>query len=106
MAKQTPAQKTTVERVMHAFKEGDLDQRDGEPVKDPKQAIAIALREAGASNQESPARNRAALKRTKARERNGENGPTRDTLYAEARRRDIAGRSTMTKAQLQKALDA
>ncbi|MFE2941257.1 hypothetical protein ACFXKG_19665 [Streptomyces sp. NPDC059255] len=31
-------------------------------------------------------------------------GPTRDQLYSEARRRDIKGRSTMTKAQLSKAL--
>jgi hypothetical protein len=31
-------------------------------------------------------------------------GRTRDQLYAEARRRDIKGRSKMTKAQLQRAL--
>lgn len=32
-------------------------------------------------------------------------GPTRDELYAEAQKLDIAGRSKMTKAQLQKAID-
>lgn len=31
-------------------------------------------------------------------------GPTRDQLYEEARRRNIRGRSKMTKAQLQRAL--
>jgi hypothetical protein len=31
-------------------------------------------------------------------------GPTRDQLYNEAKKKNIKGRSTMTKAQLQKAL--
>jgi hypothetical protein len=39
---------------------------------------------------------------TKAERRAG--GTTRDELYAEAARRDIRGRSKMTKAQLQRAL--
>lgn len=34
----------------------------------------------------------------------GPEGPTRDQLYDEARRRGIAGRSTMNKADLRKAL--
>lgn len=74
MAKsQTPARKATVERVMHAFKEGELRTRgDGPTVKNPKQAIAIALHEAGASNRESPKRNKAALARTKGKESRGE----------------------------------
>ena len=48
MAKQSKAQKETVERVMHEFKHGELKQAGGRKVKNPKQAIAIALREAGA----------------------------------------------------------
>jgi hypothetical protein len=36
--------------------------------------------------------------------RKGPRGPTRDQLYEEARRRNIRGRSKMTKAQLQRAL--
>jgi hypothetical protein len=40
---------------------------------------------------------------TKA-ERSGERTPSKDALYAEARRRDIKGRSGMTKAQLERAL--
>lgn len=34
----------------------------------------------------------------------GPGGPTRDQLYAEARRKNIRGRSKMTKQQLRKAL--
>jgi hypothetical protein len=36
--------------------------------------------------------------------RQGPGGPTRDQLYNEARKRDIRGRSKMTKAELAKAL--
>ena len=49
MAKQSKAQKETVARVMHEFKHGELKMRGtGPKVKNPKQAIAIALHEAGA----------------------------------------------------------
>ncbi|HEY0454457.1 plasmid stabilization protein [Actinophytocola sp.] len=36
--------------------------------------------------------------------RQGPGGPTRDQLYNEARKKNIRGRSTMTKKELQKAL--
>lgn len=39
------------------------------------------------------------------RSRRGSGGRTRDQLYEEARRRDIRGRSKMSKAQLQEAVD-
>ncbi len=38
-----------VARVMHEFKEGDLKRPDGETVTDRRQAVAIALSEAGLS---------------------------------------------------------
>jgi hypothetical protein len=38
--------------------------------------------------------------------RQGPRGRTRDQLYEEAKRRDIPGRSNMTKAELEKALGA
>jgi plasmid stabilization system protein ParE len=38
------------------------------------------------------------------RSHRGAAGPTREQLYAEARRRGVKGRSTMNKAQLQRAL--
>ncbi|MFG2175554.1 plasmid stabilization protein [Streptomyces niveus] len=38
------------------------------------------------------------------RSHSGSGGPTRDQLYEEAKKRDIDGRSSMTKDQLRKAL--
>jgi hypothetical protein len=38
------------------------------------------------------------------RSHSGPGGRTRDQLYAEARKRNITGRSTMTKAELERAL--
>jgi hypothetical protein len=113
--KQSPAQKETVERVMHEFKHGELKIRGtGPTVKSPKQAIAIALHEAGATNQESPKANRRSLARTKAKERRGETAKdaaegsgapeTRAALYEEAKKKKIAGRSTMSKDELSRAL--
>lgn len=160
---QTPAQRETVERVMHEFKHGELKTARGtRKVKNPKQAIAIALHEAGASKYESPAENKRNLRHTKEKERRGETyrdeaeGKKRRTpakpgasasrtarskshgkaqakptavrtrakpvsiaarrnaagektkaeLYAEAKRRDISGRSKMNKQQLARALHA
>jgi hypothetical protein len=45
-----------------------------------------------------------ASKRGGQRSHRGANGPTRDQLYEEAKRRNIRGRSSMTKAELQRAL--
>lgn len=130
---QSPTQRKTVERVMHEYKHGELKTARGtRKVKNPKQAVAIALHEAGASKYESPAENRRNLRRTKAKERRGEtyrdeaegrgrrgqskaasrgsarrrsgSGKTKAELYAEARRRDIPGRSKMNKRQLERAL--
>ena len=39
------------------------------------------------------------------RSHSGSEGRTRDQLYNEARQKDIAGRSSMTKAQLERALE-
>jgi len=46
---QSKEQKATVERVMHEFKYGQLKAAGDRKVKNPKQAIAIGLHEAGAS---------------------------------------------------------
>lgn len=134
MPRQTPSQKETVERVMHEFKTGELHSRGtGPKVTNPKQAIAIALHEAGASNREDEAHNRTSFARAKAKERAGDTAEaeregkaaqdrtlakgarggrsveakgreTRQALYDEARRRGVPGRSRMTKAQLAKAV--
>jgi Family of unknown function (DUF6496) len=71
MAKESKAQKDTVGRVMHEYKHGELETGTGKPVKSRKQAVAIAMREAGASNRESPKKNKENLAKTKKKERTG-----------------------------------
>jgi hypothetical protein len=147
-------QKRITGRMMHEFKHGELKSGPGGkggPVKSRKQAIAIALEEAGASKSESDSRNERNLRRTKQKEAQGRTGQqeaegkshlgadgeresttamggenataptqrgrkaararahapdghTRKALYVEAQRRDIEGRSKMTKVQLENAL--
>jgi len=114
-AHQSKAQKETMGRVMHEFKHGELESSTGQKVKNPKQAIAIGLSEAGASKYESKEKNRENLQRTKARERRSATAKhrrerhddgqmTRDELYAEAKRRNIPRRSKMSKSELEHAL--
>ena len=109
---QTPAQKRTVERVMHEFKHSELKTGAGKGprVTDPKQAIAIALHEAGASNQESRGTNNRNLARTKRKEARGETardeaeGTSKAALYRQAKAKNVPGRSRMSKAELEKAV--
>jgi hypothetical protein len=128
---ENPEQRATVRRVMHEYKHGELERVQGGKVRNPKQAIAIALSEAGASNQQSPAENKRRMRTTKRKERSGqtaqaekegarrarrtldaganrrgraEKATTRKDLYAEATKRDIRGRSRMSKAELERAL--
>ncbi len=89
-ARQSKAQKDTVGRVMHEYKHGELESR-GNKVKNPKQAVAIALREAGASKYQSKSRNKASLKRSKAKERRGETGQA--AKEGRSRRKTASGRT-------------
>jgi hypothetical protein len=150
---ETAGQKRITGRVMHEFKHGELKSGPGGkggPVKSRRQAIAIALEEAGASKYESDRRNARNLHRTEKKEAEGTtaqqeregkshvgasgerestramsgknarkpttrgekaarvrahsaDGHTRDELYAQAQRQRIAGRSKMTKRQLENA---
>ena len=93
---QSKAQKETVERIMHEFKHRELETSRGKKVRNPKQAIAIGLREAGASKYESKEKNRT--------EHGNGREPTRSQLYEEAKRRNIPGRSKMNKHELERAL--
>ena len=120
MPHQSKGQSRTVKRVMHEYKHGELKSRAGK-VKSRRQAIAVALSEAGESRNKSPAENRHNRARTRANERRSKTGQTiaegrsrrgagthkertRAELYAEARRREIPGRSHMNKAALVRAL--
>ncbi len=97
MAKESAKQKAVVERVMHEFKGGKLESGGGGKVRNPRQAIAIALSEAGASNRQTPAQKKQSLKRTESRE-------SRADLYSQAQQAGVPGRSRMTKDELRRAL--
>jgi hypothetical protein len=99
-AKQSTEQQRIVGRVMHEWKQGKLRSGSGETVRDPKQAIAIGLSEAGESNQKPAKTNRRALSRTRQTGR----AETREALYEQAKRMNVPGRSKMTKAQLKAAI--
>jgi hypothetical protein len=114
---QTPTQRKTVKRVMHEYKHGELKTARGtRKVKNPKQAIAIALSEAGASKYDTPKERTHGLRRTKAKEKPGETAqattegraraartlatPTRTT--AKSPRRASAGKSAAGKSTARK----
>jgi Family of unknown function (DUF6496) len=151
---ETARQKRITGRVMHEFKHGELrsgPDGKGGSVKSRRQAVAIALQEAGDSKYESGGRNERNLHRTEQKESDGKtaqqeregklhvgawkkrestrsvggkdarkptargeraanaraqrsDGHTRDELYAQAQRRQIDGRSKMSKQQLENAL--
>jgi hypothetical protein len=70
----TSRQKRITGRVMHEFKHGELKSGrggKGGKVKSRRQAIAIALEEAGASKYLSGRRNRRNLRRTERKEASG-----------------------------------
>jgi len=74
MAKETEGQRRTEGRVMHEFKHGELKSGrggKGGKVKNRKQAIAIALSEAGHSKYDSAAQNRRNRARTTRKEAKG-----------------------------------
>ena len=113
MPKETPSQKNTVDRVMHEYKHGELKSGKAGKVKSRKQAVAIALSEAGESRDKSKSENAKSRRTTRAKEakgqtamqeKEGKNAKTRSELYETARQRDIPGRSKMDKSELERAL--
>jgi hypothetical protein len=87
--RESEPQKETVERVMHEFKHGELRSgTSGQKVKSRRQAVAIALSEAGASNQQTPKENAERLRHTKAKERRGETA--KDEIEGKTSRRRSA----------------
>jgi hypothetical protein len=75
MPKPSPRQRKTRGRVMHEFKHGELKSGPGGKagkVRSRRQAIAIALKEAGASKYESERENRRNLARSERKEARGE----------------------------------
>ncbi|HWC62866.1 MAG TPA: DUF6496 domain-containing protein [Rhizomicrobium sp.] len=74
MAKSSSRQRRTEGRVMHEFKHGELKSGRGGKVKSRRQAIAIALHEAGASKYESKAENARNKQKYRRREEEGRTG--------------------------------
>jgi hypothetical protein len=75
MTKPSPRQRKTLGRVMHEFKHGELKSGSGGKagkVKNRNQAIAIALKEAGASKYESESENRRNLAKSERKEVRGD----------------------------------
>ena len=74
MPKTSPRQRKTTGRVMHEYKHGELRSGPGGKggkVKSRRQAIAIALKEAGASKYESKRENKKNLAKTERKEARG-----------------------------------
>lgn len=77
MAKTTPRQRKTTGRVMHEYKHGELKSGrggKGGKVKNRKQAIAIALNEAGASRYQTKSEKSSSRPKSKRKEASGRTG--------------------------------
>jgi hypothetical protein len=146
MPKESPKQKKVVGRVMHEFAHGELKsgpEGKAGKVKNRKQAIAIALHEAGASKFDSKKQNEKSLAKTERKQAEGKTyqqeaegkshvgasgrrestpamggenattptrrggraaGSSKKALYERAKSEGVAGRSKMSKQQLESAL--
>jgi hypothetical protein len=74
MPKSSPRQRKTAGRVMHEFKHGELKSGRGGrggKVRSRRQAIAIALKESGASKYESDHDNKRNFRKTRRKEARG-----------------------------------
>lgn len=98
------------ERQYEHIKESARDR--GESVKRAEEIAARTVNKERARAGESETASKASLRDSKSasqrggeRSHSGGQGPTKDQLYEEARKRDIHGRSSMSKQQLKNALD-
>jgi hypothetical protein len=100
MARQSKAQRRTIGRVMHERKHGQLKMGRGRrKVKSRRQAIAIALREAGASKYQRGGERKSSLRRTKRRERTGRTGRSAARRPARSRTRKTTRSRKTRRAQ-------
>ncbi|MFF5563645.1 plasmid stabilization protein [Streptomyces sp. NPDC012623] len=86
-------------------------EKRGEPTGRAKEIASRTVNKERARSGESRTAGRTSLRDPKSasqrggqRSHSGARGPTRDQLYAEARKRGVEGRSSMNKQQLAKAL--
>jgi hypothetical protein len=98
------------ERQYDHIKEGLLDRGDSEDLAEEIAARTVNKERARAGESRQASRRStddiSSGRRGGLRSHKGPGGRTRDQLYQEARRRGIKGRSSMSKAQLEKAVDA
>ncbi len=90
----------------------ESERRSGASLRRAEEIAARTVKEARAGSGESKTRSRSSTTGISSARRGGlrsgkppRRGRTREQLYQEARRLDIAGHSHMNKAQLQRALD-
>ena len=90
----------------------DSQKKQGRSTKRAKEIAARTVQKERARSGQSRRRSRTSLKgrspSARGGQRSGSNRPkgrTREQLYQEAKKYNIAGRSNMTKAQLQRAVD-
>ena len=97
------------ERQYEHIKEGVLERGESEDVAEEIAARTVNKERARAGEAREASKTSiddiSSGRRGGLRSHKGAQGRTRDQLYAEAKRKGVKGRSTMTKAQLQKAVD-
>ncbi len=99
------------ERKYEHIKESAQDQ--GKPAKTAKRIAAATVNKERAQKGQSKTASKSSVEDMSSSKRGGQRsgtnrpkGRTKEQLYNEAKRRGIEGRSSMTKDQLQKALNA
>jgi hypothetical protein len=97
------------ERQYDHIKEGLIERGDSEDLAEEIAARTVNKERARAGEAKEPSRSStsdiSSGRRGGLRSHNGPGDRTRDQLYEEARRRGIKGRSAMSKAELEKAVD-
>ena len=97
------------ERQYDHIKEGLIERGDSEDLAEEIAARTVNKERARAGEANEPSRSStsdiSSGRRGGLRSHKGPGGRTRDQLYEEARRRGIKGRSAMSKAELEKAVD-
>ena len=91
----------------------DSEKKQGRSTKRAKEIAARTVNKERARSGESKTRSRTSTRDMSSGQRGGlrsgtrrTKGRTKEQLYNEAKRRNIPGRSSMSKAQLQRAVDA
>lgn len=97
------------ERQYEHIKDGLLDRGEAEDTAEEIAARTVNKERARAGESQEASRTStddiSSGRRGGLRSHKGAGGRTRDQLYAEARKKNIEGRSTMSKAELEKALE-